>query len=339
MKEFKLNNPIKTLLLTIVIIGFCIVQTSCSFEPKIQKYQCQGFYFDTIIDITIYTDKSSQEAETILSSCLDKCKYYDSIFSRTSSDSDIGRLNDSYPEECSINDETMELIRYAKSFSESCDGKVDLTVGALSKLWDFDSEGFTLPSDKDIKCALATVDYNSVIINPNENSVKINTPDTNVDLGFIAKGYIADKISLLLKENGISSAIINLGGNVLTIGCKPDGNKFKIGIKNPKDPSGDPLMAIEVENTSIVSSGNYERNYIENGKCYHHILDTNNGYPVQNNLSQVTIISQSSIEGDCLSTLCYILGYDESIKLLSKSYPDIQAVFVDQSGEILKYGF
>ena len=155
-----------------------------------------------------------------------------------------------------------------------------------------------------------------------------------LDLGFIAKGYIADKLKAYLVSNCVESAIINLGGNVLTIGKRPDGSPFQVGVQKPFADSGTAALTLSIADKSLVSSGNYERYFVKDDILYHHILSTENGYPADSGLSSVTIISENSVDGDALSTLCFILGYEKG-KKLTDSLQGVEAVFIDIDGNIL----
>ena len=154
-----------------------------------------------------------------------------------------------------------------------------------------------------------------------------------IDLGFIAKGYIADDLKFFLKDKGIGSAIIDLGGNIVLVGDK-NGSSFRIGLKDPENPGGEPITTLDLTDSSIVSSGGYERFITYDGKRYHHILSLKDGYPAESDLNMVSIISDKSIDGDALSTICFILGKDKAVEFLNTSYPDAKAVFVDRDNNI-----
>ena len=160
-------------------------------------------------------------------------------------------------------------------------------------------------------------------------------PKCRIDLGGIAKGYIADRLKEYLEKEGIEHATINLGGNVLTIGTKPDGSDYKIGIQKPFAADGEVLEVLSVHDRSVVSSGDYERYFEKDGVIYHHILDPQSGWPVQNDLDQVTILSDSSADGDALSTTCYVLGLEKGMKLIQEM-DDVEAIFVTKEGEIYR---
>lgn len=154
-----------------------------------------------------------------------------------------------------------------------------------------------------------------------------------IELGAVAKGYIADKVKEYLVSEGVKSAVIDLGGNVLCIGEKPDGEPFKIGIQKPFADRSETVAAVEIAGRSVVSSGVYERYFEKDGKQYHHILDPSTGYPYENGLVAVTVLSEQSVDGDGLSTACFALGLEKGLKLIEQT-PDTEAVFITEDGEM-----
>ena len=279
----------------------------------------EGYHFDTYVSLMVYSSGDSK----YLDECLKMCEGYDSLFSPTIKGSDVYNLNHANGESVKVNPETYYLLQRALEFCEETDGAVDITVAPLMDAWGLSHDSATgiadksvKPTEEEIKDALNLVDYRNVILE-DDCKVRLNSPDTRIDLGFIAKGYIADKLKEYLVSKGVKSAIISLGGNVVVIGTKPDGSDYNIGIKDP-DNSGEILEALKVNNTSAVTSGTYER-YVEyDGVKYHHILDTHTGYPVDNNIKSVTVLSDSSLEGDAVSTVCLILGEEGSKEILNK---------------------
>lgn len=288
-----------------------------------------GFYFDTVISVTIYGPSSDSLADQ----CMELADYYEKLLSPNIEESDIWRINHSDGSWVTVSEDTLTLLHTALSYAALSDGLVDPTIGSLSQLWNFgsDNQG-VIPDEALINEALSHVDYRSVIIE--DDQVMLSDPKARIELGFIAKGFIADKMKEFLLSEGVSSALINLGGNVLTLGSRPDGSDFRIGIQEPFSDSGTAILTLSLSNASVVSSGNYERYFIEDGTLYHHILSTDTGYPADSGLSQVTIINDSSVDGDALSTLCFILGYEKAASLL-ENHPDIQAIFITEGGDIL----
>lgn len=332
MKYFNLSkDKSKQLLISVFSIPLLIllVWGICKYNQKPVLHTTQGFYFDTVTQISIYDDISDSEAEDLFAGINKMFADYENLFSRTKEGSDIYRVNHSDGNEVSINYETATLLSYALDIAQKSGGLVDPTIGALSSLWNIGSSGTdSIPTDTQIKEALSTVNYQNVILTQTSKgyTIRLNNPSSMLDLGFVAKGYIADKAKDYLLSKNIKSAVINLGGNVLTIGSKPGKDSFNIGIKNP-DNTTSTIHTVSVNDKSVVSSGDYER-YIEvDGQRYHHILSTQTGYPAESDIHQVTIISDSSLQGDALSTLCFILGKQKASEYIKSNYPDVEILF------------
>lgn len=292
-----------------------------------------GFYFDTVISITIYEGGSKE----LLKQCMELSEHYENLLSPNIEGSDLWNLNHSMGQAVTVEEDTLELLKTALKYAQLSDGLVDPSVGSLSQLWNFGSDNQEIvPSKGQIEEALSHVDYHSIVINGNQ--VSLSDPLAQVELGFIAKGYIGDKLKEYLLSQGVASALINLGGNVVAVGNKPDKTPFRIGIQKPFSPPGTTALTLNISDISVVSSGNYERYFEKDGKFYHHILSTDTGYPAESGLSQVTILSANSVDGDALSTLCFISGYEKALSLL-EDYPEIQAVFITEEGDISYVNF
>lgn len=297
--------------------------SGCGRDSTIQK---SGFYFDTIISVTLYDNSKTQE----LDHCFELASTYENYFSTKIEGSDISKINRAGTKPVRVHDETKELIEKGLSYSELSQGKFDITIGKLTSLWDFHSEKPSVPGAKKIAKAVSSIDYHCVNINGNE--VSLSNPDASIDLGGIAKGYIADKIKEYLLSCDITSGIINLGGNVLTIGEKTDGSDYTIGIQRPFDETGAAIATLKLKGQTVVTSGTYERCFQKDGVLYHHILDTSTGYPYDNGLCSVSIICDQSVDGDGLSTTCFALGLKKGMELI-ESLDDTEAIFItsDQS--------
>jgi len=231
-----------------------------------------------------------------------------------------------------VSDTTIELLKKGIKFGELTDGAFDITIAPLSELWDFKNNPGNVPSESDIAEALSHVNYKNIVIEG--NTVTLTDPEAAIDLGGIAKGYMADQLKEYLLREGVNSAIINLGGNVLTIGEKPDETAFNIGIQKPFDEQNATITSVQVKDSSVVTSGSYERYFKVNDVIYHHILNTKNGYPCDNGLLSVTILSEASIDGDALSTTCFALGLEKGQELIA-SLEGIDAIFVTEDFEIV----
>lgn len=324
-----MRKKIHVMFICLIASSIVFMNSACT-APDTAPVTQTGFYFDTVITVTLY---SSTEG-TLLDSCMSLADDYEKLLSRTMEGSDIFRINHAAGAPTEVSPETAELLSTALRFAKLTNGKVDPTIGIVSELWDFhDSAAQRPPKDADIKAALSHVNYENVFVSG--NTVTLLDPQARLDLGFIAKGYIADKMKEYLLSEGVTSALINLGGNVLTIGAKPDGSAFTIGIQKPFADAGTPADTVSVRDTSVVSSGVYERFFEYEGRLYHHILDTSTGYPVENDLLAVSILSASSTDGDALSTACMALGYDAARNLID-SLEGVDAIFITSDGEIHK---
>lgn len=293
-----------------------------------------GFYFNTVISVTIYENASEKD----LDECFQLAEQYENYFSNTIPDSDVSRINDAAGTPVVVHDETVELLETGIAYGKLSNGRFDITIGKLSDLWDIstkalfdETDASMIPSDADIAAALATVDYRNIKINGNE--VTLLDADARIDLGGIAKGYIADRMKEFLNERNITNGFINLGGNVLALGGKPDGGAYTIGIQKPFAEDNSAIASVEVTDQTVVSSGIYERNFTVDGTLYHHLLDVTTGYPYNNGLAGVTIITKKSVDGDALSTTCFSLGLEDGMALIEE-LEDTEAIFITTDNEI-----
>ena len=330
MKKLNKITYFSYVILGILILGFLL--TACQ-KPAVNlttPESVNGFKLNTFVQIDSY----SGIPKKTLNEALNLCDYYENIFSRTKEDSELSRVNSNQTTD--ISKELYELISAGLEYAALSNGAFDITIGSVSKLWDFTAESPKVPDSGQIAEALTHVDYTSVSVSDNgDGTYSISKPDDVIlDLGAVAKGYIADKIKDFLEENGVKRAIINLGGNVLCIGKKTNTDNFGIGVRKPFAANNEVLVALSIDDSSVVSSGNYERYfYADDGTFYHHILNPTTGYSYDNDLSDVTILSKDSLTGDCLSTTCFCLGLEDGMKLI-ESLDGIEAIFVTNEGEI-----
>lgn len=310
----------KKILISLLIFSFFL----CGCQ-KTTPLSSKEFCLDTIVQITLY-DSSSKN---ILNNCFDLCKKYELVFSTNNKKSELYQLNHSLHklENQSISKELYQVIKQGLYYSELSNGAFDITIGSISSLWDFKNN--IIPQDHLIKEHLQDVSYKNIVLEKNE--IRFLNEKTMIDLGAIAKGYIADQIKDYLLKKKVTSALINLGGNILCVGQKQQ-QPFLIGVTNPQK-TNDSILSLNINDLSIVTSGTYQR-YIEtDSKKYHHILNPLTGYSYENKLSAVTIISKSSIQGDALSTVCFSLGKEKGIELLN-SLKDVSGCFIDENNQI-----
>lgn len=299
------TSAIPVLLLLLLICG-------CSREEEKELNSQTRFLLDTVAEISSDCDDETLNGAFVL------CEELEKKLSRTVAGSDVYRLN-STEEFVSVSEDTLSVLESALYYGEISGGKFDITVCSVSELWDFKNQ--IIPDRNEIAEALKNVDYHSIQIISGE----VSLGNRKIDLGGIAKGYIADRLRSYFKEKGTERTLINLGGNVLCMG------KFTVGIKTPFEDSV--AATIELENKTAATSGIYER-YIKDGdKLYHHVLDPKTGYGVENELASVTVIGESSLDCDALSTICLLLGTEDG-KALIEGRPDTEAVFIGRDGSL-----
>ncbi len=293
-----------------------------------------GFYFDTVISISIFSLEKDgnysfkERADKILDGCMQISDRYDKLLSAEKENSDIWNINNSNQKETVVSKDTFELIETSIKYANLSNGAFNPSLGSIISLWNFTSnDKQIIPDKKDIEKNIKHTDFCNVIVNKDKSSIIISDNDTKINLGAIAKGFIADKIKDYLCKEKVKSAIINLGGNVLLVGSKPNGSDFKVGIEKPFEGSSTYACVVNSSDKSIVTSGVYERYFEKDDKIYHHILDPKTGYPVENSLYSVSIISDKSVDGDALSTACFVLGLDKGMELIEKT-KGVEAVFI-----------
>lgn len=328
----KYNKHIKILFTIILTVSLVLPLAGCGTNLTLSTpISITDYKLNTYVQIDSYTNVS----RTVLSDAIGLCDYYEHIFSRTLATSELYKVNNK--ETDVISDELYELIQTGLEYSRQSDGAFDITIGRVSQLWDFTSDTPIVPDNKLITEALNYVDYTQVTLNTDSDGTHhINMPDGFcIDLGAVAKGYIADRIKTFLVDNGVKSAIINLGGNVLCVGEKRKGTDFTIAVKKPFSETGEYMELLNINDSSVVSSGTYERYfYSDDGTFYHHILNPHTGYPYDTSLCDVTILSHESTIGDCLSTTCFVLGADKGMELI-ESLDGIEAIFMQNDGSKL----
>lgn len=292
----------------LLILTFCL----CSCNGNATNSETR-FVLDTVATVT------ADCSDEVLDGAFELCKDYENLLSRTKENSTVYALNNSggFKE---VDDETLRIIERSIYFGKLSGGKFDITILPVSSLWDFNNS--VIPPKDEIAEALKNVDYEAIEINGNQ----INLNGKKIDLGSIAKGYIADKVKDYLIGEAVTSGIINLGGNVVAFG-----KEYKVGIMRPFGE--DTIATLSLKDKSVVTSGIYQRYIESDGKIYHHIIDTATGYGVENKLASVTVIGDSSMDCDALSTVCMLVGTEKATEII-KNTPDTEAVFIDRSGNL-----
>ncbi len=304
------------LLLSLLLLG-CRTETA---------HSAAGFTCDTVVTVTAYAPQETVDATLRI------CADYEKILSKTAAGSDIDRLNRANGEPVEVQPETAALLALAVEIGTASGGAFDVSIAPASALWDFKAEVPQIPDENALLAACGRIDYRSIVIDGNTVTLKNGA---EIDLGGIAKGYIADCVADYLRSQGVTSACINMGGNVVLIGTKPDGTPWTVGVR---DPNGTPEQSEEVlalSDAAVVTSGTYERGFDLGGVRYHHILDPKTGMPVQNGLASVTIIGTRSALCDALSTACFVLGEEKSRPVLERY--GVRAIFLYADGTRSEY--
>jgi len=296
-------------------------------EPVIET----RLLLDTYCTITVY----GANAAALLDEAFDMCAEYEALFSITLEGSDVWRVNHAGGSPVNVAPQTAELIRLGLEYGAYSRGLFDITIGRVSRLWDFSGDT-SIPSADELGAAVLTVDYTRVDIDG--NTVSLRNPEAWIDLGGIAKGYIAGKIADFLIEGGAKGAVIDLGGDVAIAGEKPDGKPWRLGVRQPYSDRGELMGVIEAGEASVVTSGIYERQFEENGVLYHHIIDPSTGFPVITDIISATVVASSSTAGDALSTIALLAGSEIAPYLLSRAPGFTGAVLLLESGELLEIG-
>jgi len=252
--------------------------------------------------------------------------------------SELSRVNENAGiQKVEVSQETYNTVQDALYYSDLTEGFFNPVLGSVIQLWKNGPDFAVLPEISDIQEGLKHTDVTKIKLSEAEGKfyIYLEDPGMKFDLGGIGKGIAADLVKKILKEHKIDSALINLGGNIYGVGLKENDEKWNIGIQNPLDERGSYLKIVSVDDKSVVTSGSYERNFIEDGVLYHHILDPRTGMSANNGIISSTIINESSTACDALSTACYVMGIDKAVKII-KSLKGFEAIFVLETGEIVQ---
>ena len=293
--------------------------------------QASFFAFNTVIDLAAFGDEDI--AEPAMREACDLCRHYERLFSRTLPHSDVSRVNSAAGQATEVDRETFDVVRMALNYCEASEGTFDVTIGPAVRLWNFHEH--TRPNPDELARAMEHVDWRGIVLAEGDGrfTVQLADPQSSIDLGGIAKGYIADALDHQLAAAGLDSFTINLGGNVVAHGSKPDGSPWMVGIRNPKQPDTI-LGALPLKDMSAVTSGIYERGFEEGGQWYHHILDAKTGMPVETDIASATVVAPRSIDAEGYSTTLLALGLNRASAFVRAHPAIVTAVFVDEDNEL-----
>ncbi len=298
----------------------CAVVSGCQSDRKNTKTLLA---MDTVMTLTVYdgTDKELEEAGQLI-------HRLDSLLSVTSDTSEVSRINSSGGQPVEVSDETMYLINQSIALGESTGGALDITLTPVIRAWGFLGGDYRVPEDDQLEQLLELVDYSKIVT----EGQRVTLPEgMAVSFGAVAKGYTGDLLMELFKNQGLDSAIVTLGGNVQALGKKPDGSRWNVAIQSPF--GDDTLGTIQVENSAVVTSGGYERYFEQDGQTYWHIIDPATGKCADNGLVSVTIVCQSGLVADGLSTALFVMGLDDALDYW-KTSGGFDAVLVTDDGRV-----
>lgn len=298
-----------------------IIITATLLQSCAQRFESNSYFaLDTFITVNL-----PQGCDVDVYGII---KEYESILSKTDTDSEIYKMNGCA--EYETTDDVISLLKYAVEISEKTDGAFDITCGNITLLWDFKTDKPAIPNEEDIEKALFSTGYKNITFEG--NTVKKNNGVT-LDLGGIAKGYIAEKCVKELHKNGITSGFLNLGGNIAIVGEKENGKGFSVALKDPFNTSST-VGKITLDSGYFSVSGDYERFFEYNGEKYHHIIDPQTGYSAKSDVVSVAVISENGALADALSTALFVMGLDEAIDFYEKNVYDFDAVLITKTKEV-----
>ncbi|MBB6478457.1 FAD:protein FMN transferase [Spirochaeta isovalerica] len=315
-------------LLYILILFFLASCSPEQFSPRSDNRLLLG----TVCVISL--DKS--EPVELFDQAFDIIAQEEQLMSLQVPDSDLSKVNRSAGVSAvKVSPDTLEVLGAALNYASMSGGAFDPSIAPLVELWGIVTGDAVSPPDPlEIEPVRSLTDYTKVLIDDKSETVFLENKGMKVDLGAIAKGYVGDRVKDFLLSQGVERGIINLGGNIVVIGSKPGNEPWKIGIQNPFDNRGRHIGLVSVSDSTVVTSGIYERFFMYEGKRYHHILDPWTGYPVDNELASVSIIAEKSMDADALSTSLFVLGIDKGLQLI-ENINGAEAIFVTKEKEIV----
>ena len=302
-----------------------ILLTGCKNYSEADIKTTEFFAMDTYISISAY----GENAENALDNCRKEIKALDSGLSVTNADSEIYRINQSAGKAVNLSDDAAKIITAALELSEKTGGALDISLYPVIREWGFTTGEYGIPSENDLTELLKNTGYERISC---DDTVLTLPKNFQIDLGALAKGYGSDRAVQILKEKGITSALVNLGGNIALLGSKPDGSAWSVGVQNPFGEGY--ACIVKARDKYIVTSGNYQRYFEENGKRYCHIIDPKTGCPVDNGLASVTVIGGSGLICDGLSTALFVMGEEEA-KTFWREQGDFEMIIVTEDKRVL----
>ncbi len=323
--------------LTVIFLAMLLIFSACgtgAVNISATPSEAEDFMMGTVISQRVY----GADAEAAMKAASARIKEIEALMTINAPGGDINRLNEAAgKDKVVLKPETVNILATAKQYAQISGGAFDVTIGPLVKAWGVFTDNPRVPSADEIERLKKLTDYKTFQVDTENNTAELEMPGQIVDLGGIAKGYAGDEAIKIYKEHGIRSAYINLGGNVVVLGAKPDGKPWRIGIQNPRASNGYYIGVVEVTDKTVVTSGDYERFFEKDGVRYHHILDPKTGRPADSGLISATIITDVSMDADALSTAVFVLGLEKGMALV-KGLKGVEAILVTKDREIYATG-
>lgn len=295
-------------------------------------YDTQAFLMGTYVSLRVYDEGK----EDVLELAVDRIAELADKITTNEPGSEMDAVNEAAGVEAvGVSEDVFPLVEAADNYSQVTNGGFEYAIGPITDLWRIGFDDARVPEPAEIEAVLPLVDHTKVELNTDNRTVFLQEAGMKIDLGAIAKGYIADEVKKLFVENGVTTAIIDLGGNVVVMGDSPtrEGGGFNVGVQDPFDSRGAYVAALNLQNQSIVTSGVYERYIEQDGEIYHHLMNPETGYPFENELASVTIISDESIDGDALSTVVFGFGLEAGLEYVN-NVDNIEAVFITKEKDV-----
>lgn len=319
--EFGYNTAMRRRFLSFVLI--LPFFAACRKSPEPPR---TGEALGTVCTVNAFADGTAALYDELFA----RLRQIDGIFSATDAQSELSAVNRAAGERAvSVSGELFSVVQAALRVSALTDGAFDCTVGPLVSLWGIATDHARVPSDAERESARSLVGWRDCVLSAEDSSVFLAKKGMALDLGGIAKGYAADVLADILRARKVRRAVINLGGTIYVVGTKADGTPWRVGVKNPDDPQGGPALALDLGEVAVVTSGDYERFFEQDGIRYHHILDPKTGFPARTDLRSVTVVHQSALLADALTTAFFVLGMDKSRELAQRL--GIGAVFIAEN--------
>lgn len=295
-------------------------------------YKDTQFHMGTYVSLQVYDEGK----EAVLEEAYNRVVELEEKLSSNQTDTEIAEINENAGvQPVEVSEDVMELLIISSEYSALENSGFDYTIGAITDLWRIGFDDARVPEPQEIDAALPLVDYRKVELDTDNSTVYLTEEGMKLDLGAIAKGYIADQIVEIFEESEVTTAIIDLGGNVIVMGDSPNREEggWNVGVQDPFDERGSYIGAINIKDKSIVTSGIYERYIEQDGEIYHHLMNPRTGYPFDNNLASVTIIAEHSTDADGLSTVVFGFGLEEGLEYVNNR-EDVEAVFITKDSEV-----